>query len=166
MSSNSIDNLIFVAFKTGLAYFVFIVSFFSLPLFMEYKTGDGFLTYALNGNKKALLAQSMIEIEIADSIKERKDGLSGRKELKPNEGMLFIFDEDDYHGIWMKDMNFSIDILWMNTNLEIIHMKKNVSPETFPEVFGSPQKARYVLELPAGFVDKNNIYIGDQMIIM
>lgn len=63
-----------------------------------------------------------IQAELADTLEKKAQGLSGRKELGENEGMLFVFDSSSttevvldkpgHHGIWMKDMKFPIDILW------------------------------------------------------
>jgi len=107
-----------------------------------------------------------IDIEIADTDKERIKGLSGRKNLEENEGLLFVFDTEGYHGIWMKDMNFNIDIAWLDKNKKIIHIEKNVSPKTYPKVFYAfeeekPILSLYVLETKSDFFEKANIKVGD-----
>ncbi len=99
-------------------------------------------------------------VEIADSDQERETGLSFRDSLDPESGLLFIFENEDFHGIWMKDMNFSIDILWLDSDLEIIHIEENISPDTFPQTFVSPTKAKYVLEINAGEVKEFNLSLG------
>jgi uncharacterized membrane protein (UPF0127 family) len=104
-----------------------------------------------------------IRAEIARSIEERKEGLSDRDGLPENEGMLFDFGESGTYGIWMKDMKFSLDILWVSGDMSVTTIKENISPETYPEVFYSDGEARYVLELPAGFVNDHNIQIGDKV---
>jgi len=86
--------------------------------------------------------------------------------LAENEGMLFIFENEGYFGIWMKDMNFPIDIAWLDKDKKIISIEKNVDPETYPKVFYAqkndlPILSLYVLETSAGFLGKNNIQIGD-----
>lgn len=95
-----------------------------------------------------------IVVDIADSDEERIKGLSGREE----QSMLFIFPNEDFHGIWMKDMLFPIDIIWIDKDLKIVHIEKNVSPDTYPEIFIPENKALYILETPAG---KINIQMGD-----
>ena len=77
--------------------------------------------------------------------------------------MLFVFDHPAQYPFWMKDMNFPIDIIWIDENLKVIFIKKNAVPESYPEVFTSPQNSKYVLEVVAGFSDKYNIKIGDKV---
>src|SRR6187397_2216267 len=52
-----------------------------------------------------------IEVEVVSSQAELTKGLSGRQALPPNHGMLFMFDDDGYQPIWMKDMKFNLDIV-------------------------------------------------------
>lgn len=98
-----------------------------------------------------------IKVEIANTLETRQKGLSDRKELPDDTGMLFIFENPDKHGFWMKDMNFAIDIVWIDEKFNVIGVEKQVSPKTFPQVFYPNQKVKYVLELPAGFTDKYRI---------
>lgn len=74
--------------------------------------------------------------------------------------MLFIFETPGQHGFWMKDMNFSIDIVWIDENLQIVGIDKNIAPETFPNIFYPNQLVKYVLEIPAGYSDAHRIGLG------
>jgi len=102
-----------------------------------------------------------IKIEIAYTPEMQEKGLSGRKEIKENEGMLFIFKNSGKYPFWMKDMNFPIDIIWLDQDKKIIFFKENVLPNTFPETFVSEKEAKYVLEVISGFSQKNNLKIGE-----
>ena len=102
-----------------------------------------------------------IHVEVADTPAKREQGLSGREGLAPDEGMLFVFPEDGVYAFWMKDMLFPIDILWISREGVVVDMRQNVSPETYPESFKSISKARYVVELTAGYVQEHTISIGD-----
>lgn len=102
-----------------------------------------------------------IEVEIADSLRERTSGLSGRDGISQNEGMLFIFNEPDYYSFWMKDMKFPIDIIWISEDKKIVDITKNILPESYPAVFKPASSARYVLEVNAGFSNTSEIKIGD-----
>jgi uncharacterized membrane protein (UPF0127 family) len=83
--------------------------------------------------------------------------------------MLFIFPNEEKHFFWMKDMLFPIDIIWINNAKEIVYIDENTSiPETnTPDynlpLFSSPKPVSYVLEVNAGFSEKNNIKIGDKV---
>ena len=102
-----------------------------------------------------------IHIAVADTETARQQGLSGRAGLAPDEGMLFVFPEDGEHAFWMKDMLFSIDILWLSADGKVVYMAENVSPDTYPQSFRPDVPARYVLELPAGYAKEYNVIIGD-----
>lgn len=108
-----------------------------------------------------LIKDIELKVEIANTQSKRELGLSGHSLLKENEGMLFIFDTEGYYPFWMKDMLFSIDIIWLDVNKKIVYIKENAKPESFPESFGREQKAKYVLEVLAGFSKKHKLKIGD-----
>ncbi len=101
-----------------------------------------------------------VSVEVADTASLREQGLSGRSDLPKGQGMLFVFDTDGAWGIWMKDMQFPIDIVWADASGTVITVAANVAPETYPEVFNPSAPARYVLELPAGFAAAHGIVEG------
>tara|TARA_Y100000310_G_scaffold312831_1_gene360528 strand:- start:2586 stop:3041 length:456 start_codon:yes stop_codon:yes gene_type:complete len=121
--------------------------------------------YEIDISKTAIIKikEIQIAVEIADTPQKHKQGLSGRESLPKNEGLLFIFNKSDTHGFWMKDMNFPIDIIWINENWMIVDITENISAETFPEIFEPRELSRYVLEVNANFVRENNISIGDKV---
>lgn len=105
-----------------------------------------------------------VRVEIADSPAELTKGLSGRDNLGDyNKGMFFIFPNTDKHGIWMKDMKFSIDIVWIDENLTVIGIERNVSPDTYPRVFRPEKPVRYVLETEDRYVDLVGIHVGQKV---
>ena len=117
-----------------------------------------------NQNQNALSINDIkINIEIADNPKEQSQGLSGREYLAPDSGMLFVFPQLITPSFWMKDMKFSLDLIWIDENGKIIEITKNVSPATYPESFSPPSPIKYVLEVNAGWTDENNIKIGDRI---
>ena len=118
------------------------------------------VSYAIYKNSSAKLEKVCIEdkacfySEIADNRSEREKGLSGREALDNNNGMLFIFEEETFPGFWMKDMNFPIDILWINKNKEIIGIEKSIQPcktEKECPVFYPNSRIKYALEINSGF---------------
>lgn len=102
------------------------------------------------------------DMRIAQNPKDRQQGLSGAT-LMENEGMLFVFESPDYHSLWMKDMVISLDMVWLDTLGVVVHILENIHPETFPTIFTPKEKALYVLELPAGAVDRTGVRIGDKI---
>ena len=109
------------------------------------------------------IAGKIIKVELATTPDSWQKGLSGREKLKEDEGMLFIFNHTGQYSFWMKDMNFPIDIIWLDNDFRVIYIKKNVQPESYPESFLPKQNARYVLEVLAQFSEKNNLKKGDRV---
>ncbi|MBI2474231.1 MAG: DUF192 domain-containing protein [Candidatus Taylorbacteria bacterium] len=104
---------------------------------------------------------SEIRVEVAMTGAETARGLGGRSSLLEGKGMWFVFPKPELYGFWMKDMNFPIDIIWFDENANIVAIRSNVRPETYPEVFYPSVKALYVLEVPAHFAEKHGFNIGD-----
>jgi uncharacterized protein len=111
------------------------------------------------------IGRAALHVLIADTESRRMLGLSYRESLGKNQGMLFVFDEPGKHGIWMKEMKFSIDIIWLDDNLKVVDVKRNISPDTFPEVFEPKADASFVLEVNSGFTDKHDISVGSELVL-
>ena len=104
-----------------------------------------------------------IRVEIAGTSAERVRGLSGRRDLTPGSGLLFVFPASAIYGFWMKEMRFPIDIVWIGEDLRIVHIAADVAPETYPKVFKPPEPARYVLEMPATSMRKMGVKPGTEV---
>ena len=94
-------------------------------------------------------------------------GLMNHTSLAETEGMLFVFEENDIHNFWMKNMKFGIDIIWMNDGFDVIHIEENVPTclNNPCETYGPSTHSKYVLEVQEGFVEKHNIKLNDKLII-
>lgn len=106
-----------------------------------------------------------VNTSIARSWPERITGLSGTPYLPDDVVKLFMFDSSGYHSIWMKDMNYPIDIIWVNEEQEIVYIKKDARPESYPESFTSEVPAMYVIETASGFTENNQVKVGDLVIL-
>lgn len=115
------------------------------------------LVLSFKDKTKIQLGGKLVTARIADSESERIRGLSGSNELAEGEAMLFVFDTSDRWKIWMKDMNYSIDIVWLDEQKKIVHIVQSASPESYPQTFEPRDPARYVIELPAGYTNRHNI---------
>lgn len=114
--------------------------------------------------KREIYIQNIkLTVDIADEPYEQTLGLSGREYMAKNEGIIFIFPESIMPAFWMKEMNFALDIIWIDAKNTIIGIEKNVSPDTFPETFAPPSPVKYVLEVNADWSDKNQIKPGDKI---
>jgi len=108
---------------------------------------------------KVKLDDVIIEVEIADTSDLRSRGLSFHEQLPSDQGMLFVYDSPDKQSLWMLHMRFPLDMLWINGDGKVIHIEKNLQPcaTKCPTHKNKDRDALYVLEVNAGFVDKNNI---------
>ena len=93
-----------------------------------------------------------IPVEVADTLKKRSLGLGKRTSLKKGWGMLFVFEKRKPYRFWMKDMQFPLDIIWLDNNriVHIIHNAKPANSEDETEVMTSPVPVNFVLEIAAG----------------
>jgi hypothetical protein len=104
-----------------------------------------------------------LTVELARTVDEQVRGLSGRPGLKPGYGMLFVYDHPQPVSIWMKDMVFPLDIIWIHSG-RIVAIEKHTPPLTAvgPERVYTAT-ADLVLEVPAGFADREKIRVGDSV---
>ena len=102
-------------------------------------------------------------VQLADTDHRRADGLMFQEELPYDEGMLFIFDNSEKRTFWMSNMLFSLDIIWIDSQRNVVHIDNSVPPCDTTETKACPRydsggkEVKYVLEVTAGFVDKFNI---------
>lgn len=99
---------------------------------------------------------------VADTQRKMTVGLMFRESMKHDECMLFVFPGDGPHPIWMRNMRFPIDILWLDSKCHVVDMVESVKPTSGLDFSGyrSKEPSRYVLELNAGFVKRNRIKIN------
>lgn len=122
----------------------------------------------LSAKKEIKVGSINIAMEVADSEEERKMGLSGRKSLGENEGMLFVFEKENvFPSFWMKDMIIPIDIVWINDGV-VVKIHKNVQPQPGKKdseltLYRPDLPIDYVLEVNTGFSDKNGLKVEDSV---
>lgn len=103
-----------------------------------------------------------IDLEIADSDYDRQLGLMFRKSMEMNQGMLFIFPEQEGQSFWMRNTYLSLDMIFVNADKKIVTIHKNtktLSDQSYP----STEPAQYVVEVVAGFADKYSLKVGDRI---
>jgi len=116
---------------------------------------------------KVFIDGKEFDVEVADTLLARQQGLSGREELGEDEGMLFVFTRTAVHGFWMKDMLIPIDIIWIQGE-EVIGFDTEIYPEPGVSamnltIYKPPAPVNFVLEVPAGTVERNGIQVGDSV---
>ena len=109
------------------------------------------------------IGNNSLEIEIAISPSDKTKGLGGRESLLENQGMLFVYNMPGMYSFWMKDMNFALDIIWIDENKKVIDITRDVQPESYPNTFQPQIPAQYVLEVNSGWAERHDIKIGDYL---
>ena len=108
-------------------------------------------------------SKGSVKAFIADTEETRQQGLSDIKSLPNDSGMLFVFNNPGKYGFWMKDMNFPLDLIWIDGNRTIAGVTKNVLPSSYPFVFMPPREISYVLEMDAGSVASFGLTTGTKV---
>ena len=109
--------------------------------------------------------QKIINIEIASSPINQYFGLSKRKSLCADCGMLFIFTDKQIREFVMRNMEFPLDIIFIADG-RIINIAENLEPEGNNPInkYKSIAPADKVLELNGGYCQKHGIEVGDSVI--
>lgn len=111
---------------------------------------------------KLQLANTTFEATVLETKEDKIRGLSGTESLAKNQAMLFDFEHEDTWGIWMKDMNYAIDIIWIDSESRVIFMVADAQPSSYPDTVYKPSKqARYVIETISGTIERTGLKMGD-----
>lgn len=128
-----------------------------------WRAGDFAFNLPFTSQAKAEVNGNELDLIVVSSEEDRMNGLSGRRSLDQDKGMLFVFEEKDTHSFWMKNMNFPLDIIYIDDN-KVIDIKKNVPPleedDPDPTVYTPVSPANFVLEVNAGVADEYDIAVG------
>lgn len=107
---------------------------------------------------------TVIAVEIADDVDERRIGLSNHIFLDPDRGMLFLLDGPSRPAFWMKDMRFPIDIVWLRDGI-VVGIESNLQPSTDenPPSLRPIDDINQVLEINAGFALEHGLKTGQTL---
>lgn len=148
--------------QTRVLYVFSIIAIGALLLVLLLRSRVGIKSQVVpKGYDGVLSTQNLsIPITIAETPEDQERGLSYTASLDKNTGKLFVFNTVGKYGFWMKDMNYALDLIWIDDNLKIIAINKDVLPESYPNIFYPPQDIKYVLEVNAGFSTTNNLSVN------
>ncbi len=104
------------------------------------------------------IGEKMYTLEIASTKEARALGLGGRDSLCETCAMLFSFGVPGKYNFWMKGMRFPLDIAWLSSDGEVVHIERHIS-EKSQEVYRPQIAASLVLEFNAGALDA--VRVGD-----
>jgi uncharacterized membrane protein (UPF0127 family) len=107
----------------------------------------------------------VLQAEVMVKDEDRAMGLMFRPSLPLDRGLLFVFEELDFHGIWMKNCRFPIDIVWLDEERRVVHLAEAVPPckaDPCP-VYQPMKKAAYVVEINAGQARREKATLGSRL---
>ena len=108
---------------------------------------------------------TVLQVEVMVKDEDRAMGLMFRSSLPRDRGMLFLFERPDFHGIWMKNCKFPIDIVWLDEERKVVHVAESVPPckaEPCP-VYSPLRRAAYVVEMNAGQARREKAALGSTL---
>ena len=123
---------------------------------------------ALTNGKSDMLCwndEDCITIELMNTPFSREKGLMNRPSLEEDTGALFVYDEFEIQGMWMQNMVFPLDIIWMNNTGHITGIVEEAPPCSVKpcKVYYSPGPVGYAVEVNAGYSKKHNLSVGDNV---
>ena len=105
-----------------------------------------------------------LKLEIADDDYQRETGLMYRQSMEADQGMLFIFENEEPRGFYMKNTHIPLDLIFLDSQNKIVSIAKDAKPESL-ETIPSNVPAQYVLEINGGLSDQWNLVVGDSLIL-
>lgn len=101
-----------------------------------------------NNYKEVELNKRSFLVEVADTRPERTKGLMYRNNLCDKCGMLFVFKDEGHHNFWMKNTEIPLDIIFINSNREVVDIfHANPCKSSLCPRYTSQKEAKYVLEV-------------------
>lgn len=147
------------------ARFLFVV-LFSLNVFAAQVAID---PHPIEFKKdKIVLSGKTIQVEMAQTDDERSHGLMFRQKMSDEEGMLFIFPNEQSLSFWMKNTFIDLSIGYFDQNRTLVDIQEmramnSVMTESLPS-YPSQKPAMYALEMNKGWFLKNKIKIGSRFL--
>lgn len=134
-----------------------VLSVFTLGIKGCYE--NSFVTLTTNVDKHNF------KVEVADTFATRAEGLMFRENLPRDNGMLFIYNSEGNRSFWMKNTLIPLDMIFINSDLEIVDIQKNAQPCTnfFCKSYPSAKPAQYILEINGGLSEELGVNIGDKV---
>lgn len=140
----------------------------SLAIFSTQHNEDSYCTQLNDPNNQ--LEKILVEIvntpfslELASTASERRTGLMCRTEIGSREGMLFIFEEEEYRSFWMKNTLVPLDIIFLDSNGIIINIHKHTQILNENIYYRSESPSKFVIELNGGTTDEIKLKKGDSI---
>ena len=145
----------------------FLVCFLFLTMIFAIQTRIFAQSRAHFAKQKIQIGKTQVIVEIADTPEKTSYGLMHRHSLGENDGMLFIFPQEQPLSFWMKNTFIALSIGFFDKEKRLIEIK-SMKPaksemQTQFETYTSSRPAQYALEMRPGWFEKNHIKVGDKL---
>ena len=142
-----------------------------MPCLPSYARATGFaLAVAASGSPAVvpltLPSGKVLQVEVMVKDEDRAMGVMFRPSLPEDHGLVFVFEQSDFHGFWMKNCKFPIDMVWLDEAHRVVHVAEAVPPcqqDPCP-VYSPMRRASFVLELNAGQARREKAVIGSTLL--
>ena len=126
--------------------------------------------YQTDGGTVGVKGQRFLA-EVARTDQEKAKGLMYRTNLAKDRCMFFVYDEDGYHAIWMKNCLIALDVVWVKADGTVVEIKENAPPLSMMfrgsdgdiPSYGGKVLSRYFLEFSAGTVRRLKLQVGERL---
>lgn len=114
---------------------------------------------------RADIGETTYKLYAPNTTGNQQIGLSAFDNISNNEGMIFRGNPVGVQGVWMKDMKFNIDIIWIDKDNRVVHLVENASKDSYPTIFQNPDSvvSAYIIELQSGQIKSRQINKGDEV---
>ena len=148
-----------------LVFFGVLFIIFSVFIINEFRSTA--MNDPLQDKNFVVINEKIIFVELAITPEDRQRGLMERDLLEKDNGMLFVFSEEDAYSFWMKNMKISLDIIWINADGNVVYFVEDAPPcvQSPCQTYSPNADALYVLEVNPGVVDVLGIEENTEVII-
>ena len=148
-----------------LIFFGVLFIIFSVFIINEFRSTA--MNDPLQDKNFVVINEKIIFVEVAITPEDRQRGLMERDLLEKDNGMLFVFSEEDAYSFWMKNMKISLDIIWINADGNVVYFVEGVPPcvQSPCQTYSPNADALYVLEVNPGVIDVLGIEENTEVII-
>ena len=148
-----------------LVFFGVLFIIFSVFIINEFRSTA--MNDPLQDKNFVVINEKIIFVELAITPEDRQRGLMERDLLEKDNGMLFVFSEEDAYSFWMKNMKISLDIIWINADGNVVYFVEGAPPcvQSPCQTYSPNADALYVLEVNPGVIDVLGIEENTEVII-
>lgn len=115
--------------------------------------------------KKISINKVLLIVEVAETSEQHGRGLMYREKLPENQGMIFIFPDSAFRSFWMKNTYIDLSIGFFDESkrlFQVLDMKASSVMQKDFSNYNSNSPAKYALEVPKGWFERNKVKVGDK----